>query len=179
MSVSDKYLIDSNCLITAKNHYYNPKFCSQFWDVIRALHIQGVLYSIDKVKDELLNGEADDYLSVEIAQDSFFEYMWLKTSFTAPKFKIVANEAQSWFNQNPDKRQKALNDFLSEDKADSFLLAAALEHNYTIVTFETLIDNNASKRIKIPNIAEKLNIKYCNLYELLQKYCNPNFMVNL
>ena len=57
-----RYLFDSDVLINAKNFHYNPKFCPEFWDWIVAGHNAGLLFSIDKVRDELLNGKKDDPL---------------------------------------------------------------------------------------------------------------------
>lgn len=181
MSIVDhcKYLIDSNCFIAAKNLYYNPKFCSPFWSVIRELHTKNMLYSVDKVQKELLDGEENDYARVHIAQDDFFERMWLKTSIASSSYKKVVMEASDWYNQNPSKREKALHDFLSENTADAFLLAMAYDHDYTIITHETPSENTANKRIKIPDIANKLNIEYCNLYTVLQKYCNESFSLKI
>lgn len=177
MSIGDdyKYLIDSNCFITAKNSYYNPDFCSQFWNVIRQLHTKNILYSIDKVKNELLNGEENDYARVYIAQDDFFKDMWLKTSIASSGYKKVIIEAENWKNRNSAKREKAFFEFMQENNADAHLLAMAYEGGYTIITQETSSEAAANKRIKIPDIANKLGINYCNLFAILQRYCDTNF----
>ncbi|MBP9742026.1 MAG: DUF4411 family protein [Burkholderiales bacterium] len=179
MSIVDnpRYLIDSNCLIAAKNTYYNPNFCSQFWNVIRILYEQEILYSIDKVRKELANGDKDDYLRMNIAHNKIFDNMWLKTSLASSGYKKVVQEANTWFERNRNGRQRAFNEFLSEDNADAFLLAIAYENNYTIITQEKADPNNGNKRIKIPDIAEKLNIKCCNTYDMLNKYCDKNFAI--
>lgn len=174
-----KYLIDSNCFITAKNLYYNPAFYSQFWTVIRQIHEKKVLYSIDKVKKELFNGEENDYAKIHIAEDKFFEDMWLKTSLASSGYKKVVNEANIWYSENPSQRRKAFEDFNQENTADAYLLATAYEYNYTIITHETPSEIRSNKRIKIPDIANKLGIEYCNIYTLLQKHCTANFSLKV
>ena len=174
-----KYLIDSNCFIEAKNSYYNPNFCSQFWNVMRQLHAKKILYSIDKVKNELLAGEKSDYARVYIAQDVFFKDMWIQTSLTSAGYKKVVNEANNWYMVNVHKRHKPFDDFMKEAAADAYLLATAYDHGYTIITQEVPSGSDDNKRIKIPNMANTLNIKYCNIYTILQKYCNKDFSLNI
>ena len=147
-----KYLIDSDCFIAAKNFYYNPNFCSQFWNVIRQLHANKILYSIDKVKNELLAGEKMDYARVHIAQDDFFKDMWIKTSLTSAGYKKVVHEAYNWYLVNVHKRQKPFDDCMKEEAADAYLLAIAYDYGYTIITQEVPSGPADNKRIKIPNI---------------------------
>nr|WP_024183895.1 DUF4411 family protein [Escherichia coli] len=45
-----KFLIDSNVFIEAKNFAYNFNYCKIFWDFLLALHINGLIYSINAVK---------------------------------------------------------------------------------------------------------------------------------
>jgi len=51
-----RYLFDADVLISAKNFHYNPGFCPEFWECILVGHNAGLLFSIDKVRDEMLNG---------------------------------------------------------------------------------------------------------------------------
>ena len=54
-----RYLFDSDVLIGAARLHYSPMFCEAFWAWIVAGHKAGYFYSIDKVKDELLDGDED------------------------------------------------------------------------------------------------------------------------
>ncbi|SES92652.1 protein of unknown function [Thorsellia anophelis DSM 18579] len=56
-----KYLIDSNIFIQSKNFEYRFEYCRIFWDLLVKLHEKGIVYSINAVKEELL--QKDDDLS--------------------------------------------------------------------------------------------------------------------
>jgi len=49
-----RYLIDSNVLIEANNHYYGIAFCPAFWDWLSLSNYDGRVASISKVADEVL-----------------------------------------------------------------------------------------------------------------------------
>lgn len=51
------YLLDSNVFIQAKNLHYGFDFCPAFWDWIDSRHDDAVLFSIDRVRDELIGGD--------------------------------------------------------------------------------------------------------------------------
>lgn len=59
---SERYLLDTNIFINAKDNYYNPEIIPAFWQWILAGHQQGCFYSIDKVCAELKKGKEEDYL---------------------------------------------------------------------------------------------------------------------
>ena len=48
------YLIDSDVFITAKNLYYAFNLCPGFWDGVLRHHRAGRLFSIDRVRGEIL-----------------------------------------------------------------------------------------------------------------------------
>jgi len=47
------YLLDSNTLIEAKNHYYGFALCPGFWDWFEQQNRAGRVFSIDRVRTEL------------------------------------------------------------------------------------------------------------------------------
>ena len=51
------YLLDSNIFIQAKNLHYGCDFCPAFWDWLDAGNQSGTVFSIEKVRDELLGGD--------------------------------------------------------------------------------------------------------------------------
>lgn len=72
------FIIDSDVLITSKNEFYSPKFCPHFWEFLIEAHTKGMIFSIDKVKNELLGGDKNDYLAsdfMRLMPNSF----WLKS----------------------------------------------------------------------------------------------------
>ena len=53
------YLLDSNIFIQAKNLHYGFDFCPAFWDWLDAGNRSGSVFSIEKVRDELIIGGDD------------------------------------------------------------------------------------------------------------------------
>lgn len=48
-----KYLLDTNIFIQAKNLHYGLDFCPAFWEWLILKNKEGIIYSIDKVYDEI------------------------------------------------------------------------------------------------------------------------------
>lgn len=53
------YLLDANIFIQAKNLHYGFDFCPAFWDWLIAKNSAGLVFSIDKVADEIAAGSDD------------------------------------------------------------------------------------------------------------------------
>ena len=53
------YLLDANVFIQAKNLYYGLDFCPAFWEWLIARNAAGLVFSIERVGDEIEAG-ADD-----------------------------------------------------------------------------------------------------------------------
>jgi hypothetical protein len=51
------YLLDANVFVEAKNAYYGFDFAPGFWDWLDREHANGNVYSIEKVRDELIGGD--------------------------------------------------------------------------------------------------------------------------
>jgi hypothetical protein len=51
------YLLDANIFIQAKNLHYGFDFCPAFWEWLHAGNEQGKVFSIEKVRDELIGGD--------------------------------------------------------------------------------------------------------------------------
>ena len=62
MSVRRAYLMDSDVFITAKNLYYPFDICPGFWKSLLHHHRAGRVYSIDRVRSELLAGRRTEDL---------------------------------------------------------------------------------------------------------------------
>jgi hypothetical protein len=58
--VAETYLIDANVFVQAKNLHYRFEFCGGFWRWLEAAHAGGVVYSVDKVRSELVAGRKGD-----------------------------------------------------------------------------------------------------------------------
>lgn len=171
MPSNARYLIDSDVLITAKNLHYNPSYCSAFWSWIQNAHQGGKVFSIDKVKNELLAGGRDDVL-YEWAQGHSLTGFFLKSGVSAPQWARLANWANS-----PQKsfKETAKTKFLDAESADAWLIAYAAHHGgYTIVTNE-ISAPESKKSIKLPDAAAAVGVKTTTLFEVLSAHSGKDF----
>lgn len=162
-----KFLIDSNVFIEAKNFAYNFNYCKIFWDFLLALHMNGLIYSINAVKKELC--AKDDPLCKWIKEE-------LPSSFFEDEHSSIENYAKliNW-STKLDVTEKAKFDFASHEKADAFLIAHAMTHGYTIITHEKPSGGKPKKRIMIPDAAASHGVKTLTLYAFLPRYASHNF----
>ena len=150
------YLLDSNVFIQAKNLHYSFDFCPAFWEWIGLSHRQDLVFSIEKVRAELIAG--DDELAT-----------WAKTRgdgfFLAPDSAVLPSlAAVSAWAGNGSYEPAAVNTFLQI--ADFYLVAHAHAHKFTVVTHE--IAAETVKKIKIPNACIRLGVKVISPYEMLR-----------
>lgn len=66
------YLLDANVFIEARRRYYGFDFCPAFWEWLLAANERGVVFSIEKVRDQLIGSgdELEDW--VRTLDASFF-----------------------------------------------------------------------------------------------------------
>ena len=55
------YLLDTNVFLQAKNLHYAFDFCPAFWDWLKQANNAGVVSSIEKVRDELVDDDASQW----------------------------------------------------------------------------------------------------------------------
>jgi predicted nucleic acid-binding protein len=151
------YLVDSNVLIEAKNRYYAFDIAPGFWAWLDYAYANGIVCSIEPVRDELVEG--DDELAV-----------WARghTQFFLP---IDAEAAQQFgpltvWAQSRNYTAAALQDFLT-NAADFFLVAYAAAHSHTLVTHEQPRPE-ARKRVLIPDACQAMGVKYANTFMMLR-----------
>jgi len=151
------YLLDANVFIQAKNLHYGMEFCPAFWDWLKQAHTAGTVFSIDKVKDELL--AVEDELS-EWTQGLGSDFFRPTDAAVLPSLGQVSSWAT---NQNYE--QTAVNTFLQV--ADFYLVAHGLATGHTIVTHEVI--SNSLRKIKIPNAYISLGISFVTPFEMLRR----------
>ena len=169
MPSSTRYLIDSDVLISAKNLHYRPGFCEAFWGWIVDAHKAGLLFSIDKVKDELLAGNDDDPL-YDWAQKPGLNGFFLASEPGAQKWK----ELSKWAVEG-GFIAAAIDKFLGAKSADAWLIAfAAAEGKFVIITNEVSAPQG-KKAIKLPDAAAAVGVKTISLFEVLQLFAHRTF----
>jgi hypothetical protein len=150
------YLLDANVFIQAKNLHYGLDFCPAFWEWLVVSNEAQLVFSIEKVGDEIEAG-ADELANWARQREAGF--------FLKPDAELLPalSSVSSWvLGQNYEPA--AVNTFLQV--ADYYLIAHALAHGKTVVTHE--IASSSTKKIKIPNVCIGLGIKVMTPYEMLR-----------
>lgn len=150
------YLIDTDVFIQAKNLHYGLDFCPAFWDWLIQQNKKGVVFSIEKVGNEIAAGVDELATWASPRGDTFF---LVPDTATIPALGTVS----TWVSSQ-GYHPAAVNTFLQV--ADYYLVAHAFAHGYTVVTHEKPV--NSTKRIKIPTVCIGLNVKCMTPFEMLR-----------
>lgn len=150
------YLLDANVFIAAKNLHYGFDFCPAFWDWIRRSHRDGKVFSIEKVRDELI-GFGDDL--ADWARDQPDEF------FVKPDQQVVTSlqEVSVWASAQTYE-QAAVTTFLQ--LADYYLVAQAHAQGCVVVTHEVV--GHSTKKIKIPDACVGMKVRCVTPYAMLR-----------
>jgi hypothetical protein len=146
------YLLDTNVFIQAKNLHYGLDFCPGFWDWLDDAHARGVVFSIERVRDELI----DDDLGQWAASRG-------ETFFLPPDAVALEGLRQTsqWAN-GAGYEPSAVNTFLQV--ADYYLVAHA--HDHAVVTHE--VPSNSTRKIKIPDACIGMGVRCVSPFTMLR-----------
>lgn len=161
----EKFLIDSNSFVEAKNRYYAFDIAPGFWKQLTSRFKSGEIVILDVVKDELLKG--DDELSV-----------WFKE--LDPQIKDHREQAilkkygevLEFVKNAPHYKEAALQEWSRPTVADPWLIATAAVYGYTIITLEKSAmpnTNSPSGKPKIPDVASEFDVKTDDLFFFLRQ----------
>jgi hypothetical protein len=151
------YLLDANVFIQAKNLHYGFDFCPAFWDWLVVKFEAEVVFSVEKVGDEIAAGD-DDLAAWAVARGSSF--FLPPDAATIPALTNVG----SWVTGQPYDAG-AVNIFLQG--ADYYLVAFALAHGHIVVTHEKPSDG--VRKVKIPNVCIGFGLRCITPFEMLRR----------
>ena len=150
------YLLDANIFIQAKNMHYGFDFCPAFWDWLDESHARGTVFSIDKVRDELIGGADELAVWARERTDAFF---------LEPDAAVIPSlQATSAWATGGGYEPAAVTTFLQG--ADYYLVAHAHAHGHTVVTHEVVA--HSTKRVKIPNACIAMAVRCMTPFEMLR-----------
>ena len=169
--MSKAYLIDSNVFLQAKNFHYRFEFAGGFWQWIQSAHDVGLVYSVAKVKDELLAGKKGDAARAwaENMPDEFFIEDDADAAVMAEYGKLM-----TWAVGCGQYTPAAISVFADVKRADAFLIAAASHHGDCVITHEKS-SPEAKSRIPIPNAADAVGVDTMTIFDLLSKHADSTF----
>lgn len=154
-----KYLIDTNSLIDAKDFFYAFDICPGFWNALLRYHGSGEVFSIDRVRDEITDGN-DRLVRWAKKMPKGFFVSSITTDIAAQYSQIIQWVQASFI------RQDAVSSFAA--KADGWLIATAKIEGFTIVC-EEQFNPSAQKRVPNPNVCKQFGVPFCNLFEMLRR----------
>jgi hypothetical protein len=164
---SEVFIIDSNALITPYKFYYSFEIAPQFWNVVAKHIILKNVIILDKVFDEI--SSKDDLLGRWIKSIDNLEQISFKDSEIIDNYGKIMN----YIGTSGFYSSIAFNAWAQANKADPWIIAAAMAYNYTVITFETfnqgLNVNHPSKIVKIPNVCQRFNIKCKDLFYMMHE----------
>ena len=154
--MNSTFCLDANVLIQAWQKYYSPKFCPDYWNVLKLLGEQKRLFLPSLVAEEIL--KTDDDLS-----------KWISGS-QIPIYKAdstVTEYITQIFNTDP-LHQRLVDSTRGRSLADPWLIAHAMKEKACVVTKEELIITPTNK-IKIPNVCEKMGVRWINDFQMIDE----------
>lgn len=157
------YLIDSDVLITAKNSYYAFDLCPGFWESLQLRHQEGSVFSLDRIRFELLQGRDDDSLvewTNNVIPQSFF------LSSAGNQVTNVFSQIMLWVQQNQQFQDTAKAKFATG--ADGWLVAYAKVHGSTVVTMEESRPESRNQ-VKLPDVCIQFGVPYQNVFSTLRE----------
>jgi hypothetical protein len=150
------YLLDANVFIEGKRRHYGMDFCPAFWTWLIEGCEAGIVFSVEKVGDELRVGH-DELSEWAVARgEAFF------LPADAPLLSSLALVAD-WANTQ-GYRPAAVSAFLED--ADYYLVAYAHAHGHVVVTHE--VPSDGQRQVKIPNACVGAGVKYMTPFQMLR-----------
>lgn len=162
MAAEKFYIVDSDVFITAKNLYYAFEICPGFWDSLIHYHGRGRVYSIDRVKTELLAGRKTEDLVLWVKNEVPKTY-FLDTD--GEDVTAAYTDVMLWVQRSAQFFDNAKAQFATG--ADGWLVAYAKVHNAIIVTNEQP-RVEAKSRVPLPNVCEAFDVSTENTFAMLK-----------
>lgn len=152
------YLLDADVFIRAKNDHYSFELVPAFWDWLVSANGNGLVYSVQRVREELLAGD-----------DELAEWARVRPGFFVPADDdtvVALATVTTWVDGQPRYAQAAKATFF--ERADLYLVAQALAHGDTVVTHEKP-EPLAKARIKIPDACQGVGVDFLSPFEMLRR----------
>lgn len=164
MSRGLRYFVDADVFITAKNRYYAFDVCPGFWKSIVRKYHDGRVYSIDRVRSELLAGRETEDLVLwtknEVPRD-FFRGVDEAVDATTKYAEIML-----WAQRSPRYIDSAKAKFASG--ADGWLVAFAAVQDGVVVTNEQPAPDS-KREIKLPDVCTQFAVPYKDSFQMLRE----------
>ena len=162
MTESPRYVLDSDVFIAAKNAYYAFDICPGFWKSLIGAHANGRVYSIDRIRTELLAGRKEEDL-VQWAATEVPKSFFLDSS--AEEVSAAYTDIMLWVQQSRQYYDRAKAKFATE--ADGWLVAYSMVKGTTVITNEQPRPDSRN-RVLLPDVCEQFNVPRKDTFSMLR-----------
>ena len=162
MMADRTYLVDSDVFITAKNLYYSFDLCPGFWKSVLHHHRDGRVFSVDRVRSELLAGSTTDTL-VRWVTNEVPEGFFLPVDTGA--VVRAYTDIMMWVQRHLRFFDHAKAKFATG--ADGWLVACARVRDATVVTNEQSAPESR-KEIKLPDVRDRFGVRRDTTFSMLR-----------
>lgn len=163
MTTPRTFLLDSDVFITAKNAYYAFVICPGFWKGLLHHHYQGSVFSISRVRAELLSGSKTEdlvkWVTNEVPDEFFLEV-------DEDEVTGAYTEIMLWAQRHTSYLDRAKAKFATG--ADGWLVTHAKVHGGVVVTNEQPAPESKTE-IKLPDVCSQFNVQYKNTFLMLRE----------
>ena len=164
-----KYLLDANILIAAKNDYYPMDMMPRFWDLLGEKIQDGTIVILDKIMNEIIGkGSNPDDLETWIS-GLHIETIKSSTDEIRRAYVTLLRDLGSSPAYNS---ARAVTEWSDPKVADPWVIAAAKENGFTVVTLEKEVQEipgNNIRHPKIPNFTRRYGVRTINLITMLRE----------
>jgi|LSQX01.2.fsa_nt_gb rRNA-processing protein FCF1 len=147
------YIIDTNVLIYWNRDSYPISISPVFWEKVKFHIANGDIILCEEVCKEIEKG--NDLLTAWLKNNKV-SFPILK--MTGTKFVKAFSDVCNYVITTYDFAHS--NVFLGSNNADPYIIAYAIVMGYTVVTYEEHINNDVSRKIKIPNVCDHFNVAW-------------------
>ena len=170
--MANAYLIDANVFVQAKNLHYRFEFCGGFWSWLEAAHSAKLVFSVAKVRAELVvRKKVDPARTWAEKQPAGFFLEDVADSKVMTHYGTL----MAWSANGSQYTPAAITEFASEKNADPFIVAAARARGDIVISQEKS-DPNAKRRTPLPNAAAIVGVKTMTIFDLLSKHAASTFI---
>ncbi len=163
MNNSPLFILDSDVFIAAKNAYYAFDLCPGFWNAIIYHHSLGKVFSISRVRSELLSGNKTEDL-----------VLWVRNQVPVDFFLDVDEEEVTktyseimlWSQRHTRYLDRAKAKFATG--ADGWLVAYAKVHGAFVITNEQPSPESKSE-IKLPDVCAQFGVTPKDTFMMLRE----------
>lgn len=155
---TNTFLLDTNVFIEAHKRYYAMDLCPGFWDCLEYHCQETRVLSIDRVREEILQGDALEEWARQAPSKLF-------ASSAEDRVLQAFSDMVRWVQGSTQFHMRAKEEFARV--ADGWLIAYAQVHGLVVVTHESF-SPNSKRKVPMPNVCQQFGVPYNDTFSMLR-----------